>query len=174
MNLDDFRLIKLEPTTSILPFDCGNSDLNEFLLNDAKHYADNLLAVTYLLETDVQTIAFFSALNDKISVQDVSNSRWKKFKKAFPAGKQFKSYPAVKIGRFAVDQSYNGKGLGTALLDYIKVLFITNNRTGCNYITVDAYKKSIPFYQKNDFIFLTEIDRSADTRLMYFELKRLV
>ena len=34
------------------PFDCGNSDLNDFLLNDAKAYASHLLAVTYLLEDD--------------------------------------------------------------------------------------------------------------------------
>ena len=39
-------------------FDCGNADLNDFLLNDAKAYASHLLAVTYLLENDTELLAF--------------------------------------------------------------------------------------------------------------------
>ena len=34
------------------PFDCGNQDLNDFLLKDSKLYQKNLLAVTYIFETE--------------------------------------------------------------------------------------------------------------------------
>ena len=34
------RLISLRDITSIKPFDCGDADLNEFLLADAKFYED--------------------------------------------------------------------------------------------------------------------------------------
>ena len=37
------------------PFDCGNQDLNDFLLNDSKMYLENLLAVTYFFETEEDT-----------------------------------------------------------------------------------------------------------------------
>jgi GNAT superfamily N-acetyltransferase len=157
-----------------MPFDCGDPDLNEFLLSDSKNYYGQLLAVTYLLQNEEGVIAFFSVLNDKISVEDVdTKSRWKRIRAKMPRNKQFKSYPAVKIGRFAVCNSYKGKKLGTALLDYIKYLFIDNNRTGCRFITVDAYSQSLNFYEKNGFKYLTESDKGADTRLMHFDLSLL-
>lgn len=46
-------LKRLNPNDSVKPFDCGDSDLNGFLLEDnpllsnAKHHAIELLAVTY-------------------------------------------------------------------------------------------------------------------------------
>lgn len=174
MDLSGFKLERLTPEKEILQFDCGDPDLNEFLLSDSKNYASQLLAVTYLLENEKGPIAFFSVLNDKISVQDVeSGNRWKKIKVIFPHNKHFKSYPAVKIGRFAVSNEFKQNGLGTALLDYIKFLFIQNNRTGCRFITVDAYRQSLKFYEKNGFRYLTEQDKEEDTRLMYFDLAQI-
>lgn len=45
------------------------------------------------------------------------------------------------------------------------------NKTGCRFLTVDAYLKVIPFYRQNGFEFLS--DNDADNpymRLMYFDL----
>lgn len=44
-------------------------------------------------------------------------------------------------------------------------------RTGCRFVTVDAYRSAIPFYRKNDFEFFTSADFADRTRLMYFDLK---
>ena len=49
---DNRRIVRLTQEHLLKPFDCGNADLNDFLLNDAKAYASHLLAVTYLLEND--------------------------------------------------------------------------------------------------------------------------
>lgn len=76
----------------------------------------------------------------------------------------------MKIGRFAVAEKYKGTGIGTMIIDYIKQWFISNNRTGCKYITVDVYSKSLTFYSRNGFNYLTETDISSDTRVMYFDL----
>lgn len=173
---DNSRLIRLETGKEILPFDCGDADLNEFLHNDSKHYLNELLAVTYLLESEGETIAFFSVFNDKISYVDVeSGNQWKKrFKSLFPEGKQMKSYPAVKIGRLGVNNQYKGKKIGTAILDYLKILFIDNNRTGCKYITVDAYAQSLKFYENNGFVYMTKTDEGEETRLMYYPLTKLL
>jgi GNAT superfamily N-acetyltransferase len=103
-----------------------------------------------------------------------SNNKFKKFfKDKMPDGKQYKSYPAVKIGRFAVHKDFAGNGFGSQLLDYIKGWFISNNKTGCQYITVDAYAKSSNFYEKNNFIYFTDEDKNKDTRQMYFSLVEL-
>ncbi|SHG77154.1 Acetyltransferase (GNAT) domain-containing protein [Chryseolinea serpens] len=167
-------LIRLSQDYQFKPFNCGDIDLNDFLLNDSKSYARKLLAVTYILENEAELIAFFSLLNDKITVQDVdSGNQWKKLFK-LATGKSFNSHPAMKIGRLGVSNTFKGQGIGTIILDYIKELFITNNRTGCRYITVDAYGASLEFYKKNGFIFLTSKDKGQDTRLMYFDLMTLV
>lgn len=167
-------LIRLTQDYEFKYFDCGDTDLNDFLRNDSKSYARKLLAVTYILENDTEIIAFFSLLNDKITVQDVdSGNKWKKLFKAV-TGKSFSSHPAMKIGRLGVSNNFKGQGIGTIILDYIKELFITNNRTGCRFITVDAYGASLTFYERNGFGYLTSKDKGMDTRLMYFDLMKLV
>lgn len=60
--------------------------------------------------------------------------------------------------------------MGSFLLDFIKSHFIIDNKTGCRFLTVDAYADAIPFYQKNGFIPLNEEDADAATRLLYFDL----
>jgi hypothetical protein len=37
----------------------------------------------------------------------------------------------------------------------------------------DAYRKALPFYEKNDFRYLTTKDLDDDTRAMYFDLKAI-
>ncbi len=173
MDFTNFKLIRLSPEFNLpSDFDCGDSDLNDFLRNDALNYQQELLAVSYLLIDDGQLVAFFSLLNDRISITDVESKRkWAKlFRDIMPKGKRFKSYPAMKIGRLGVSERYKGAGIGTMIIDYLKELFISNNRTGCKYITVDAYRQSLSFYEKNGFNYLTQLDENDDTRLMYFDL----
>ena len=128
-----------------------------------------------MIENETDTIAFFSLFNDKISILDAeSKSQWRKqFRDNMPQGKRFSSYPAMKIGRLGVSVDFKGQSWGTIILDYLKELFISNNRTGCRYITVDAYKESLGFYVRNGFSFLTSQDVDSDTRLMYFDLIQL-
>ena len=57
-----------------LPFDCGDSDLNEYLFQNSKSYQEQLLAVTYYLQNELDTVVFFSLLNDKITAMELSNS----------------------------------------------------------------------------------------------------
>ena len=169
------KLIRLSLDSTIKPFDCGDSDLNEFLAKDSKKFIENLLAVTYIIEDTENTIAFFSLLNDKISILDTeTKNQWRKLvKDKLPYGKRYNSYPAMKIGRLGVSILHKNQGWGTDILNYLKDLFVTNNRTGCRFITVDAYRDSLNFYEKNGFKYLTLSDKNSDTRLMFFDLKQL-
>ena len=56
----------------------------------------------------------------------------------------------------------------------VKQLFITDNRTGCRFITVDANNKPrvIQFYKRNGFNLLTDQDQGRNQRAMFFDLKR--
>jgi len=170
--LNDFTLIRLEPTSPRPPFDCGDDDLNEFYSNDSKNYGKELLAVTYIAEHNEDVLAYFSLSNDSIRKVDLSGSAIKRFLKFVPRPKRHKSMPAVKIGRLATCQHKQCSKIGTDILDYLKVSFTQGNKTGCRYILVDAYNKErvTKFYKDNGFVFLSNTDISDTTRLMYFDL----
>ncbi|MDB5117797.1 MAG: acetyltransferase domain protein [Mucilaginibacter sp.] len=172
MSFSDFKLIRLTPEHELLPFNCDDKDLNEYIFEDAKANQSQLLAVTYLLESDQNTVAFFSIFNDKITVEDFeSKSKWKRL---VPHNKRKKSYPAVKLGRLGINIDHQRVGLGRDILNYIKILFIDKNKTGCKFITVDAYSKSLQFYEKNGFDYMTTKDKQEDTRLMFYDLSQLL
>jgi len=173
--LEGLKLIRLESDHPIKPFDCGDPDLNDFFINDSKNYQKELLTVTYVIESGTETVAFFSLLNDKISYEEkFSKADWRRFQKIMPHPKRHRSFPAMKVGRLGVTETYKGKKIGTVILDYLKQLFIENNRTGCRFITVDAYRQSLKFYENNEFKYLSIEDEQQDTRLMYFDLSKLV
>jgi len=170
------RLIRLSTDTTIKPFDCGHSELNGFLFENALEHTKELLAVTYLFEDEESTIAYFSVANDSIRISDAPSKGWfrRKILKSLPHEKRIKysSYPAVKVGRFGVNEKYRRHGIGTELMDWIKGYFLEKNKTGCRFITVDAYEESLGFYEKNGFDYLTDADKGDETRLMHFDLIR--
>ena len=65
------KVVRLTQDYIIGDFDCGNKDLNEFLLNDSKKYMDRRLAVTYIIESDGDMVGYFSLSNDKLTVGTV-------------------------------------------------------------------------------------------------------
>jgi GNAT superfamily N-acetyltransferase len=172
----EFRTLRLSPDYRIKNFDCGNAEINDFLHNDSFDYLNRRLSVTYVVETDDDTVAFFSLSNDKIAQDESSNGTWRKIKQLFPHRKHRRDYPAVKIGRLGVSTKYACQGIGTEILGFVKKMFITNNRTGCCFVTVDAYQESEGFYTKNGFRRLnpTEKVKGDDTILMFYDLQELV
>ena len=61
-------------------------------------------------------------------------------------------------------------------MDFVKYSFIDRNRTGCVFITVDALRKSMPFYVKNKFKVMDEEQLLSDSKTiqMYYDLKQLI
>lgn len=165
-------LKRLNPEDLRPPFDCDDDDLNEFFIKDSIVSDKELLSVTYVLEQNNKTIAFFSVSNDSIKKENIPKSRFKQLVKPIPHEKRYSSLPAVKVGRFATYKGLQRQGIGTALLDFIKVWFTQGNKTGFRFIIVDAYNKphTIMFYQKNGFEFLIEEDSDDKTRLIFFDL----
>lgn len=93
-----YEMRKLNISEKIKSFDCGDTDLNDFILNESFLYREALLAVSNVLE----------------------------------------------------------------------------NKTGCRFLTVDAYAAAVPFYEKNGFIPLNNEDVDSATRLLYFDLNDIV
>lgn len=163
------------------PFDCGDADLNDFLVDtssctpNATMYAKELLATTYVLEDkeSERNLAYFSILNDKVDREYTDPTIWNSLSRMIPNAKRRSAYPALKIGRLAVCVEMKGLDLGSHILRFIEKLFAFQPIAGCRFITVDAYNSAVGFYQKCNFKCLEQQGPDDSTRLMYFDLKRI-
>lgn len=185
-----FHVLTRETLTACKPFTCGNPDMDDFFMNSAPLYAKNLLGKTYcyLLKSDPTVmVCAFTVSNDSVRVDLLPNSRKKKINTAIPREKQMRRYPAVLIGRIGVNIDFSGKGIGSELLEILKVWFTEpDNKTGCRYLAVDSYntEPTLSYYQKNGFLFMfsTETQEAANanlplplkTRYMYYDLIDIV
>ena len=83
----------------VAAFDCGDEDLNGFILTDAPLYRKEKLAVTYTVfekSNHNHIVAFFSLSNDRISISDFdSKTKYNRFSRRFNNHKRLKSYPAA-------------------------------------------------------------------------------
>ena len=74
MNYEKLRVRKLSPAEHIDSFDCGDEDLNSFILEEAPLYRKALLAVTYVVEDSEsgKVLAYFKPTTR----QDAASSLW--------------------------------------------------------------------------------------------------
>lgn len=114
----------------------------------------------YKLEQDTDIKPF------KCSDEDLNG-----FLLEIPNGKRRGHYPALKIGRLAVAEDYSGQGLGSDIIEFVKYMVSNDNRYGCRFLTLDAYKGAVTFYLKCGFKLLSSTDENEQTRSMYFDLK---
>lgn len=174
---DRYTIHRMAEQEVVTTFNCGDEDLNGFILTDAPLYRKEKLAVTYTVfekDNSDNVVAFFSLSNDRISISDFDNkTRYNRFSRRFNNHKRLKSYPAAKIGRLGVSESMKCMNIGSMLLRFIKLYFTVDNKTGCRFITVDAYAAAIPFYLRNGFVPLNDEDADEPTRLLYFDLNDL-
>lgn len=78
VNIKDLEFIQLSVNTALMPFHCVDDDLNNFLVEDAKNYLNDMMAVTYLFVDNgrQQIAAYFSLLNDKVAYDPQSKGVW--------------------------------------------------------------------------------------------------
>lgn len=169
-------------------FSCGNPDLDDFFLNDARKYAEELMGKTYCWVTDskpYKIVALFTLANDSIKTTYLASSAKNRINRPIDNPKRGRSYPAALIGRLGVNVEFQGLHIGSQLIAFIKSWFrAEDNKTGCRFLVVDAYNspRTLKFYEKNGFRYLHKDDEeercfyriigeSVSTRLMYFDLK---
>lgn len=79
-----YQIRRLGKGESVFSFNCGDEDLNDFILNESIQYRQTRLAVTYVIEVKNtnNTIRFFSLANDRISISDFENkTEFNRFRK---------------------------------------------------------------------------------------------
>ena len=176
------------PHTEKIMFSCGDKDLDDFFNHDAIKYEQQLLGKTYCFRLDSDNsmvVCAFTLSNSSIDARNLPNNRRRKLTENIPHEKTLSSYPATLIGRLGVDRKFRSKGIGAELIDFIKSWMLDpSNKSGCRYLTVDAYNNVsvLKFYEANGFktLFSSEMqekeyigfpqEKELKTRIMYFDL----
>jgi len=174
-------LEKVRDLTLLENFDCGDSDLNEYYHWDVRAHQYELLTQTYRFypvgaSEEFRDFALVDFCNDAVRVNKIGET----LQEQIPEGKRHYSFlPAVKIIRLGIEKDSQGSGIGSLLLTAVKYFFLEDNRTGCRFITVDAYNHPdvTRFYVKNQFEFLEMRESQRKGRLqlpMVFDLRNLI
>ena len=119
-----------EVRRNCLPFTCGENDLDDFFLNDADLYADELLGKTYCwVTTEIphRIVALFTLSNDSIKTRLISPNDKNRLQRNIVNPKRGRSYPAVLIGSLGVNREYQGTSshVGRQLMAFIKTGSVT-------------------------------------------------
>jgi GNAT superfamily N-acetyltransferase len=128
-------------------FDCGISELNQFLHQQARQKTAKHISKTYVASHDFAptTIIGYHTLTG-YSVMTP------------PAHRDYKKYPyplsAVKLARLAVDRAHQGQRLGeTLLIDAIYRTVLVEQQISAIGVFVDPmYPEVIPFYRQYGFL----------------------
>lgn len=87
----------------------------------------------------------------------------------------YKSYPAIKIARLAVDKRQRGKGLGKSLVNLALGIAtdIICPAVGCRFAVVDSKQEAVDFYQKCGFTLLdTDENKTRETPVLFIDLRK--
>lgn len=141
----ELQIVPLTKRHELTSFYSTNTDLNDFLKSDAIRGQENMASRSYLCYWEKIIAGYITLVADTLEVEAVGTDDEIE-------GYPYRKYPAVKIARFAVDQTLEKKGVGRyMLLAAIGKAISVSNDIGCRYITVDSKPESTGFYEKHGF-----------------------
>jgi GNAT superfamily N-acetyltransferase len=158
---DYFYLEKLAPDKQLSSFGCSIAEYNDYLHLDAIRSLKDYIAKTWLLcEQKTGAIAaYMSLIMDAIKLSFTE-------KELHNLDYPFRTIPAMKIAKLAVDNSFleKYKGIGSFMINAAMGKAIDCNEDYCaaRFLTVDAdienNENVLAFYQKNGFISNAEMN----------------
>jgi len=168
-------LVDFSPGYKLGDFDCGVKDYNDFLVNDAQIYIDQYISKVKLLidKQNADVIAYMALSADAFLLDDDE-------KRKEGLDIPFKSVPALKIGKLAVDVKYKDYPYGSFMLSLaLGYLEQTNSMgIGCRFLVVDADVEHNPdtprFYEINGFIYNEKYKaRTKSVSMIYFKIDKM-
>ncbi len=164
---DELQIVPLSERHELTFFNSKSAELNEFLINDALKDQENMTSRTYLCFWRETLAGFITLLTDTLEVRMVHQSEGIN---DYP----YRKYPAIKIGRIAVDRCIERTGVGRfLLLAAIGKAISISKEIGCRYITVDSKSDSTGFYKKYNFKEVDGYSRSEIPK-MYLNMYPIV
>lgn len=141
----EIRIRRLEPRDDRSGFHSGNIDLDRFFQryagqNQFRHH----IGTTYIATQVDSVVGFVTVSSGEMATQRLSK----------PLRKRLPSYPLpiLRIARLAVDERFQGHGIGRLLLRAMLELALEmRDRAGCVGVVVDAKPEAVAFYSALGF-----------------------
>jgi GNAT superfamily N-acetyltransferase len=139
------QIVKLDRNHSTSAFNCGAAPLNVYLQRYALVNQSAGGAQTYAAVTNGEVVGYYSLSTASVEYEHAPH-RTKKGLARHPV-------PVILLARLAVDQTWQGKGLGAALLlDALRRIISAADIVGIRAVLVHAKDESAKrFYQHFDF-----------------------
>jgi hypothetical protein len=155
-----FYLEPLFTQNELPPFKCSIKEYNDYLFSDARRSLNDHIAKTWFLrETATGNLAaYMSLIADSIRLSIPE-------KELHGLNYPFKTIPAMKIAKLAVDESFIARyrRIGTFMIQTAErfAYALNNDYCAARFLTVDADIEHdegvLSFYQKNGFILNAEL-----------------
>ena len=174
----EVEIVELNDLTNELvnSFECDFKELKDFLVEDALAQSKHSVNKTYLwiLKNSKELVAYVTVCVDAIVLGTKLRTKMEK------KGINYKSLPALKIGRLAVNKGFVGRGYGKRIISFIAGLVSDiNQKAACRFIVVDSKnylnkegKNPVDFYLKMGFSPIKEI--KGNSVPMFFDTMRVI
>ena len=154
--VERLRLLPINEVESLSRFSNEHEEYNVFLHEEARKYEKLNISRTHLLvdTKDDSILAYMSLVADSIQLS-------KSEKELVDLGLiPFSTFPALKIGKLAVDYMAKSKyrGIGSFMIQLARGFTsnLNDNGIACRFLTIDADVENSPdvteFYYKNGFV----------------------
>lgn len=145
------RVSDVEPEY-LARFSCGVDNLDQYLRDSHVAHNQRISHTTVAFHRDYASgpVGYFTLSNDSIKLKSSEITEF-----GLDDFGSLASYPAVKLGRFAVAQDLHGKGVGPQLLRFVDASILDENyRSAARLIVVDAANRDgVPqFYGRNGYV----------------------
>lgn len=139
-----FTLEPLGPGHELISFECGNEELDRWLVEHARN-ATGQGSRTYVVADAGRVVGYFAIAPHTIDREVLSKAQGR------GAPRQI---PAVLLAKLALDRSVQGEGLGSELLVVaLETIIEAARRVGGKVVVVDAIDDgAAAFYERHDFV----------------------
>lgn len=164
--MNDFSVQKLDEQTDLSTFDCSDNDdlgLDEFIHNEALDYQKEGMGVTHLfyIKDDIAGYVTIAMGSIGVWMTDLKVERYDK-----------KRYPALWLGRIAVDSKLRRQHVGKCMLQWsVGLAQKFSEEIGCRFIVLVTKGESrIKFYSECGFRICRGVLKEENMTMMYFQL----
>jgi predicted N-acetyltransferase YhbS len=146
----ELRLVLLGPDHDLSDFDCGNGELNAWLVDHALASQRADLARTYLALEGHAVAGYVSLTTGSIRREDAPER--------YARGMPRHPIPTVLIARLAVDLGHQGRRLGSRMLaEALRRAVLASDAAAARLVVVDAIDdRAAAFYRRWGFIDVPE------------------
>ena len=157
MNNNELKAIRLNTsfynTESLKSFDCGDSRINDYFVNEAIGLdQENIFATTIYVNNNDNIVGFYSTSASLLLIDNRDDGLEKSATR-----ETMTEYSAIKIQYFAVDEQYQNNGVGMSLMrNMIERLILADMKynIGFKVLYLEALTNAMDFYEYCGFNFL--------------------